>query len=895
MAVVQGQFNGRSQYYLTMTVNQGAQSVSDNYTNVGVDVRINESPNWGSWSNTPLTWSWSCAGQGASGSTTYDFRNYDVLVLWSGSINVGHNADGTQTIYFSAAVGGGTTIGSANTGTGGLTLSTIPRASTPSFSGGSTFEPGTVQTINTNRASSGFTHSVYYAFGSVGLTLIASGVGASTTWTPPMSLLNEIPNSPSGNGMIRLITFNGGTQIGYKDIAFYLNTPASVVPTWTSVSVSENESSVASAVGAYVQGVSRLAYGIVGASGVYGSSIFLQRFSVAGQTVDGASGVTPLPINQAGTVPVSWLIQDSRGKQKTETQNITVLPYATPTISSATVVRALNDGTPDPDEGTYLRVSLNAIVQSLMNGTQRNIMQIKVRSRPFGSSTPWTDASTLKTTINPTGISYNSFIVVNGPFLVDQSYEVRIEVLDRFNTSGFQTSIAVGAVFMHWGDGLGLGKYYERGMLDVNGDIYQSAARVVDANDLWFRKALLPAGYRGSGTVSVRLMGTSTILSNVPWVAQYLPMGSRVVNVAKTDTGYVITGHSQEEGYGRWIRLDLQNNWKAYDEDYIPAGGWSDASVVRLPSGIVKMNGMIRGGTVTAGTVITTLPPLYRPDRNMIFLISNNDVQRSITINTDGTVVARGGWVAGNYISLDKITYPAAGVAEWTEIGSTGSGSAWGSGWSGYSTGTWGAPAYWKDAYGFVWFTGLVTGPGGADNTNIFTLPATHRADLEQHISTTSSELYGLVGARPTDGINFKTNTNTSWISLAGVTVRTADALSSNIWYYPGGGVRDMPLGNGWTYSGSFPLPSYTIREDGLCVSAGLIRSGTIGSMAFKLVAEATTLNNNLIMTAANLASARVDLRGVNVDPVVPGQVIPVMGSNSWVSLDGTKWVPGGM
>ncbi len=902
MAVIQGQFNGRSQYYLTMSVDQVEQNVEANWSRLWVDLRINESPNWGSWANSALTWSWSCAGQGASGSTTYDFRNYDVLVLWAGNIWVGHNADGTQTVYFSASAGGGTVIGAANTGTGGLTLSTIPRASTSSWAVQETKYPGIPYVLNTNRASTSFTHTIQYAFGTIPLTTIATNVGASTTWTIPYSLLNEIPSSPIGNGIIRTITYSGGTQIGVRDSSFLLTTPDSAVPTWTSVSVSENDPGVASAVGAYVQGVSRLAYSINGESGVYGSTVSLRRFSVAGQTVDGSSGVTPLPIKQSGTIPVTWLIQDSRGKQKTQTQNITVLPYTTPTIVSASVGRALNGGTVDPDEGTYLKISLNAIVQSLMNGTERNLMQIKVRSRLFGSNTPWTDPSTLRTTLNPSGISYNSFTVVNGPFDVDKSYEIRIEVLDRFNTSAFQTSVAVGAIFMHWAEnGLGLGKYYEKGMLDVNGDVFQSGAKVLDVNDLFYRRALLPATYRGSGDVSVKLLSNGSTLANVPWVGVYDPAGSRVVNVAKTETGYAIVGQSQEEGYGRWIRLDLQNNWQAYNEAYPAASGWTEPGAVRLPSGIVKLTGMISAGALPNDTVLAVLPPMYRPDRNMIFLVSNTDTPRSVTVYTDGRIATRPGWSSG-YISLDRIAFPAAGVATWTQIGSSGSDSAWGTGWSSYAdTTTWGFPSYWKDPYGFVWLTGLVSGPGGAlaDNTNIFTLPTSHRADLEQHISTTSADLYGMVGARPTDGINWKSNTSVTWISLSGVTVRTADALTLNTWYAPGGGIRNVVLMNNWTYTGPFTVPSYTIREDGLVCASGLLRSGTVGatSYAFKVIPEATPYQTNLNMTSANQATARIDVRGSMTSNGWGsiGQIGPVSGSNAWMTLDGMKWVAGGI
>jgi hypothetical protein len=811
------------------------------------------------------------------------------------AINVGHNADGT-------GPGGGITLRmqtrysghDVDTVANFNDFPTIPRASTPSLTV-NPVDAGASTTINTNRASTGFTHDIYYAFGSIGWTLIASGVGASTSWTPPLSLLNQIPNAPTGVGSILCYTYSGGTLIGSKTVNFTLSTPSSVIPTWTSVATSEDNADVATYVGAYVQNVSKLDYAITGAAGVYGSSIYLQRFSAAGQTVDGASGTTPLPINSSGTVPVTWLIQDSRGKQKSQTSNITVLPYVTPVISSCTVQRALSDGTPDPDEGTYLRVDATAAVQSLMNTTQRNIIQLKIRTRPLGSGTAWTDPSTLKATLSPGGITYNSFTTVAGPYAVDQSYEVRVEALDRFNLSSFQTSVAVGAVFMHWDeDGLGLGKYRENGMLDVNGDIFQSNARVVDSNDLWYRRALLPGGYRGESNPNVTLLSDGSTVSNVPWVGTYDQTGSRVVNLAKTAAGgYAITGQSGEEGYGRWIRLPLSAGWQNYGEE-VGDQAWAEASMVRLPSGIVQLSGLIRGGTVTSGTVIATLPVGYRPDSNMIFLTSNGDVIRGLAVKSNGQISAEAGWTS-TYISLDQIVFPAAGVATWTDVGSGG--SSYANGWTAFNTATWGQPGYWKDPYGFVWLRGVVGGGTTAtDNTNMIALPASHRADLEQHMVTVSSNVYGLVGAKTTDGVNWKTGTSSTWISLCGVTIRTSDAVTQNVWWGPAEtGMYNAPLQNGWTYTGAFTIPSFAHREDGLVIAAGLARSGTSGTYIMRLHEDTIPYRHRLTMTGANLATARVDIKGRNEQGLSPGRIQHVSGSNSWVTLDGLKWVPGGI
>jgi hypothetical protein len=580
MAESVGYFPNRP-FRLQITVILKSQNVTANTSLVEYSVAILKNSYSPTQSSATSFWSSNIGPVYREGSFTYNFVNSDVLILSAGTQTINHAADGTASVVFNAGANVDI-MGSTSAPNATLNLPTIPRASTPSLSP-STVPAGTSTTINTNRASTGFTHTLQYNFGSSGWVNIATGVGASTTWTPPLSLLNSIPNSPTGNGLIRCITYSGSTQIGTKDVSFTLSTPSSVIPTWTSVSVSEGVSAVATNVGAYVQNVSKLSHAIVGAAGVYGSSITLRRFTASGQTVDGATGTTPAVISSSGTVPVTWLIQDSRGKQKTQTTNITVLPYTTPTIVSANVQRALSNGTVDVENGTYLRVDLNAVVQSLMNTTQRNTLQIKVRARVVGSTTPWTDASTLKSTLNPGGVSYNSNTTVTGPFAVDTAYEVRIEVLDLFNTSSYQTTISVGAVFMHWDDvGVGIGKFRQNGVLDVNGDIYSDGDIRADGGVYANTKLLLPGA-----TASELLAGTSNVVAVTP---------QRLFDVPRfRATGD--SGTAQNCASGSWYQITTTFGTTAWNEDFT---SWSGGVLTVATSGIYRISlqlGWVSGGT----------------------------------------------------------------------------------------------------------------------------------------------------------------------------------------------------------------------------------------------------------------------------------------------------------
>jgi hypothetical protein len=179
--------------------------------------------------------SWSAGLDGTNGTTggrtTFDG---DTNIL-EGYYDVGHNADGT----------GGVTIHGAFNATFGLTssspgvyctLQTIPRASQPSVSGSCPINGSSGITIYTNRASSSFTHTITYSFGSKSGT-ITTNAGASCYWVPSLDLITEIAQSDSGSGTITCKT-NG---VGTKTCGFTLTNPGS-----TEITIQNNSISLAS-------------------------------------------------------------------------------------------------------------------------------------------------------------------------------------------------------------------------------------------------------------------------------------------------------------------------------------------------------------------------------------------------------------------------------------------------------------------------------------------------------------------------------------------------------------------------------------------------------------------------------------------------------------------------
>lgn len=467
-------------YYYRLEVNQNSQNIGGNSSSVGYHLSIMKGSGSGKHAGGPHYWSLTINGNYREGSVgSYDFTQYSQLVIATGSYTIPHNADGTKTISGQAGWDDNNSygeLGDAQIGPGPLlALDTIPRASQVSF-GASAVDAGDPITINTNRASSSFTHTVKYSIGSASGT-IATGVGASTSWTPPLSLLSQIPNATSGTVTITLDTYSGSTKIGTDTGTFTLRVPSTVVPDFTTITHSENVSAVATIVGAYVKGLSKLNLAITGAAGIYGSTIKSYSITLAGTSIAAASGVSQL-LTTSGTVTITGKITDSRGRTKTKTVNVTVLNWAPPTVSGFSVIRSTAGGVADPN-GTSLSVAFTSGVSTLVNGTQKNTLTHRISTREKGTTT-WT----VKSTVLAPGITANGPVVI-ATYAIDKSWEVKLEIIDKFATSAVSVIVPTASIFMHWDAalGMGLGKFREQGMLDVAGDVYAVKLRLTGTGD----------------------------------------------------------------------------------------------------------------------------------------------------------------------------------------------------------------------------------------------------------------------------------------------------------------------------------------------------------------------------------------------------------------------------
>lgn len=488
MPTYEGGFSGRP-VKLRLDVAQGNQSVDGNWSALHWTLYAIKTGNTTAFNNNPANWTVDINGAVWSGNFTYNFDGPvgQAIVLASISTAYSHNADGTMSLYITAAAHDPSGfLGDAYIGPHTYVLTTIPRATLGVFATPGNAIAGVAKTLNLPRASSSFTHTVHYSFGSSGWVLVGTGLGTSVNITFPLSLLSNIPNAVVGSGTIRVTTYNGSTWIGARDSVFYLEAPASVVPDFTNVTFVEATAGLAANVGKFVQHISKLTPTVNGATAPYSATVASRKVLVDNQTVDSGQ-TTPNVITTSGaTVPVVTTVTDSRGRTKVKNSTIEVLPYAPPVLNAPiTVQRSTSGGTVD-DQGTYLRVNVNATVQSLMNSTQRNTMFIKTYVRPR-SGAAWDagqKATYLKESyqVPSSAVTFNSYRNL-GTYSIQNPYDVLVEVSDEFSTSAVQLIVPTASIFMHWdsNEGLGIGKYRANGMLDVLGQGYQNdGQKIVD-------------------------------------------------------------------------------------------------------------------------------------------------------------------------------------------------------------------------------------------------------------------------------------------------------------------------------------------------------------------------------------------------------------------------------
>lgn len=594
----------RTGYQLKIVWTVGSQSVANNTSSVTVKVQLVSTG-----SSYTINSSASKSGSVTINGTKYTFSFTAALsgnqakTLYTKTVTITHNADGSKTCAFSATCGinvtlSGTYYGDV-TASGSGTFDTIARASTISGVTSSVSVNGTnAVKVDITRAASSFTHTVVFSFGSYSKT--TTGVATSTSYAIPTSWLNAIPNATSGTAKVTVTTYSGSTKIGSAvSKTFKLTVPASVVPTISAVAVADTVTAVYNHFGNMVQNKSKPKFTIT-AAGTLSSTIKTYKTVFEGKSYSGATP-TAGAITGSGTVSAKITVTDSRGRTASATKTWMVLPYSAPKIISFQGFRCLADGT-ENYEGTYLNAAVNFSVSPVSDkNTAAYTLEYKLQS-----ATAWT--------VLTSGAVYalNSNIVsASGILGVDNSFDVRLSVTDYFGTVRSTIEIPTAFTLLDFnasGRGVAFGKVSEMAegvefglpAFFTHAETPSSVTFLTEGQDL---DAILEPGFYTIPTTAI-----SGTLLNKPFTG--------------TSTGSLVV---LREGNGlqrtQILHVASKANGAIYERCYY-SGTWGEWNTVYNGGGKILWEG---GMYMTASHKITLPEPISQQPSGIMLVFSRYD------------------------------------------------------------------------------------------------------------------------------------------------------------------------------------------------------------------------------------------------------------------------------
>lgn len=572
-------------------------------------------------------------------------------VLIDQEVTIAHDGDGTRTVGYRGelrSTGGSTPINTSILGTN-FALTTISRAS---YGSDVTAEIAKPVTINITKREAWMRHSIWVTIGSYDQKIAGDNVDTSYTWTPPVEIANQFPNSASGTGTITYITYNNGVEVG-KDIRrITVSVPTNLFkPGFTGFSLSDTNAVTQNLIPSpahFVSTLSRIKVVFEGGRGAAGSSItgYYAEIVSGNSSTQSNNGTLTVPTTMTDKqMTIRAKVQDSRGLWSDwREQTITVLAYFNPTL------RFEAKRTGEKLDTITLKRFLKVAPLSV-NGTQKNTTRLTFKTRKVGTDTYTTDSTNEWQNISELN---GSDANLNGKYPADTSWEVLGRVEDKFSYTEFVITVSTDAVVMSYERaGVGIGKYREMGTLDVNGLIYS------DRKQIQHHKLTEPNGAAIDNKVAnlndYRTTGFYSIAGNYK---NHPASGENAqLEVIESTSGYYQTLTTVS---GRMFKRTVTNNSNGSWIEYTPKPEKQEPAMVKQEVDIgwgVKVSLARKGSVVTAslirsdyavgvyenGAMTNTIPSGFRP-AIPVHLVANKNVGTNHTgvavwhLSPDGSI-----------------------------------------------------------------------------------------------------------------------------------------------------------------------------------------------------------------------------------------------------------------
>lgn len=496
-----GRNNGTA-FFLKWT--QARQDIAGNYTLVNYQAGVNISG--GAWwgSNAIKITAGNINGTGIAGGTFSNISGAGDHVLTSGQIRINHNADGKKS--FSMSITGELYGAGSFSKSGSFDLTTIPRASAPTFAKTLYSIDDSIR-INMNRKAN-FSHRVTIRTAGSGILLYQNNnVQGEAIFSISNDAKEQIYKVLTTGTRFEITasvdTMSGSAKIGSTATTkTTLGLPTSVLPpTFSSFDFIDQNTTAKTLTGSdkiFIKGVSKIKMSIDATQKMvpkkYATATnYTATFDGESMAKNEASGAIDFAfskiVNESGTLTAQITAKDSRGLTTTATQTVRVLDYAKPTIN-ATAKRQNNF-----EETT--EITLGGQITPF--GGRNAIKSLRYRYRPAGGA--WGAYKTLTATLTNGAWSVaRQFEKLNR----SEAFEIEVEITDTLTTSTAVIRVEAGVpVFFISSNqkGVGVGKVPEKqsGDLDVAGDVYARGVKLGGSPNTVYLE--VQSGDNGTGQV----------------------------------------------------------------------------------------------------------------------------------------------------------------------------------------------------------------------------------------------------------------------------------------------------------------------------------------------------------------------------------------------------------
>ncbi len=486
---INGTVSNKGQYFKFFINWSATQSISGNYSDVTMRTY---------WQTTSTGWTFDTIsafpyyaeinGNRTSGKKRFDLNPWpsNPYLIQSKKTRVYHKSDGTKSINIKGYANGnaGSYGPSESYASSTITLNRIPRTSIPTLSSNKTTIDNDL-TIYTNRKSSAFTHTISATFGSFSKVL-AKKVATSYVWDTSLEdFYQYIPNSTTLNGTITLTTYSGSTLIGTSSVSATLEVISKdeIKPLVGNFTYTDNNSVVIEHTGglALIKGLSNIVITPSTFTAQKYASFKEWELTHGSKKIYSNDVISDIDLGIINSLDIIYLTgYDSRNFDTTVSQSPLILNYIKPLVRSLTVERrnGIDAEVNMSLNGDYSLLDINNKVNSLLEVSYRS----KVANGTYGIYTNITKE------ITQGDSKFNGNIYIGNTYDRDKDYYIEVKIADKFSTVFAEVFLSKGIPTIDIvKSGMAINKIYEKGALEVNGDIYMNdkLVAVVDEETEW--------------------------------------------------------------------------------------------------------------------------------------------------------------------------------------------------------------------------------------------------------------------------------------------------------------------------------------------------------------------------------------------------------------------------